>query len=120
MLIGFQEYGSYVTDITRAWPVDNKFSAPQRDLYEMILDVQKDVVALCSENAGVSLDGLHNAAEVGLKSGLRRLGFDLSRHALDTLFPHHVGHYLGLAVHDAPGHSRTVKLKQNHVVTVEP
>lgn len=86
----------------------------------MVLDVQKEVLALCREDAGVSLDGLHNAAEVGLKSGLRSLGFDLSRHALDTLFPHHVGHYLGLAVHDAPGHSRTAKLKQSQVVTVEP
>jgi intermediate cleaving peptidase 55 len=40
--------------------------------------------------------------------------------AISTLFPHHVGHYLGLDVHDSPGLSRSRLLEKNMVVTVEP
>lgn len=127
-----------MTDITRAWPVNGRFTSAQADLYAMVLEVQKSCVALCHEEAEQSLDGLHNIAEVGLRDGLRRLGFNLRNtvgrnsslahgllaelrpQALDALFPHHLGHYVGLAVHDAPGHSRTMTLKRNQTITIEP
>ncbi|KAK3699813.1 aminopeptidase [Vermiconidia calcicola] len=115
------EYGGYITDITRTWPVSGKFTDPQKDMYNMILDVQKSCVSLCREDADMSLDKLHRVAENGLKNGLKDLGFDTSRPGcLDTLFPHHVGHYIGLDVHDAPGYPRTDKLKENQCITIEP
>ena len=114
------EYGGYITDITRTWPVSGKFSDPQRDLYEMILRVQRSSVSLCKESSNMTLDNIHQATESGLKDGLKQLGFEMSGNALETLFPHHVGHYVGLDVHDCPGYSRAVPLKTGHVVTVEP
>ena len=72
------EYGGYITDITRTWPVNGKFSDPQRDLYEMILGVQRSCVALCREDADMTLDKLHRVAENGLRDGLIRLGFNMS------------------------------------------
>lgn len=39
---------------------------------------------------------------------------------MDVLFPHHVGHYVGLDVHDTPGYSRSLTLRQGHAVTIEP
>lgn len=77
-LIFVQEYGGYVTDITRSWPVDAEFTTPQRDMYEMILQVQRSCIALCRESSNMSLDQLHQIADNGLKDGLTRLGFDLS------------------------------------------
>ena len=115
------EYGGYITDITRTWPVDRKFTDAQRDLYSMILDVQKSCISPCREDGDVSLDKLHRVAENGLKEGLKDLGFDTSRSdCLETLFPHHVGHYIGLDVHDAPGYPRTDHLKENNCITIEP
>ncbi|VBB80106.1 Putative peptidase [Podospora comata] len=126
------EYGYYVTDITRTWPVSGKFSPAQKDLYNAVLTVQRQCVALCRENAGVSLDEIHRAAENGLREQLALLGFEGltagtkrwtgqgGEDLMDVLFPHHVGHYVGLDVHDVPGYGRSVALKKGHCVTVEP
>lgn len=70
--------GTYISDITRTWPVSGKFSGPQRDLYNAILNVHRKCVSLCRENADLSLDGLHTVAENGLKDQLQQLGFDVS------------------------------------------
>ena len=115
------EYGGYITDITRTWPVSGKLSDPQKDMYEMILAVQKSCISLCREDADTTLDKLHRIAEDGLRNGLKDLGFNTSRSdCLDTLFPHHVGHYIGLDVHDAPGYPRTDRLRENQCITIEP
>jgi intermediate cleaving peptidase 55 len=114
------EYGGYIADITRSWPVTGKFSDPQRDLYEAILGVQRSSVSLCRESANMSLDKIHQVTEHGLKEALKGLGFNMEGDALDILFPHHVGHYIGLDVHDCPGYPRSVPLKAGHCVTVEP
>ncbi|KAF7185243.1 Intermediate cleaving peptidase 55 [Pseudocercospora fuligena] len=114
------EYGGYITDITRTWPVNGRFTDAQRDMYNMILNVQKSCVALCHEDANMTLDKLHRISENGLRDGLKSLGFDVTGDAMDKLFPHHVGHYIGLDVHDAPGHSRNERLRQNHCITIEP
>ncbi|TGO82251.1 hypothetical protein BPOR_0879g00010 [Botrytis porri] len=44
----------------------------------------------------------------------------MSGSAIDTLFPHHVGHYIGLDVHDTPGYSRSNLLREGHCITIEP
>jgi intermediate cleaving peptidase 55 len=114
------EYGGYIADITRSWPINGKFSAPQRDLYEAILRVQRSSVSLCRESANLTLDQIHHVTENGLKDALKQLGFDMSGDALQVLFPHHVGHYIGLDVHDCPGYPRTILLREGHCVTIEP
>lgn len=121
------ECGGYVTDITRVWPVDGRFTAPQRDLYAAVLRVQRDSVALCTARGGMSLDEVHRATERALQGELVRLGFEFGGglgggggDVMGTLFPHHVGHYVGLDVHDVPGYPRSVPLKAGHCVTIEP
>ena len=138
-LIPLQEYGGYITDITRTWPISGTFTSAQRDLYNAVLTTQRQCISLCRANANVSLDELHNIAEKALKDQLQQLGFDMSgnvclphiyslgvpqksnaRQALETLFPHHLGHYIGLDVHDTPGQSRKTKLQPRQCVTIEP
>ncbi|KAI1338481.1 aminopeptidase-like protein [Xylariaceae sp. FL0016] len=114
------EYGTYITDITRTWPVNGKFSQPQKDLYEAVLKAQRSSLSMCRASANVTLDKLHSITETALSDQLKQLGFDLSGNALNTLFPHHVGHYVGLDVHDVPGYPRNVILKEGHCITIEP
>lgn len=40
--------------------------------------------------------------------------------AMSVLFPHHLGHYIGLDVHDCPGYSRGYDLKAGNCITIEP
>lgn len=114
------EYGHYITDITRSWPINGQFSAAQKDLYEVVLNAQRASVSLCKEDSGLSLDQIHSATEKALREGLKDIGFDISGNEMDILFPHHVGHYIGMDVHDTPGYRRNVPLKAGMCVTVEP
>ncbi|KAL8781022.1 MAG: hypothetical protein Q9213_006199 [Squamulea squamosa] len=114
------EYGNYITDITRTWPISGTFTGSQKDLYNAILTTQRTCIALCRADASSSLDKIHQIAEATLKDSLSQLGFDMSGDALATLFPHHLGHYIGLDVHDTPGQSRKDPLQVGQCVTVEP
>jgi intermediate cleaving peptidase 55 len=97
-------------------------------LYSLVLSVQRSCVALCRASANTSLDKLHALAERLLADGLRDLGFDMKASSLfggggsgiTALFPHHVGHYVGLDVHDSVGFSRRETLKEGMCVTIEP
>ncbi|OTA59735.1 aminopeptidase-like protein [Hypoxylon sp. EC38] len=114
------EYGTYITDITRTWPVSGKFTQAQKDLYNAVLRAQRSSVSLCRASANVTLDKLHQITENALRDQLQQLGFTLSGDAMGLLFPHHVGHYIGLDVHDVPGYPRNVVLKEGHCITIEP
>ncbi|KAL2147468.1 hypothetical protein VTI28DRAFT_9368 [Corynascus sepedonium] len=124
------EYGWYITDITRVWPVGGRFTAAQRDLYAAVLRVQRMAVGLCTERSGLSLDEVHRATEAALQKELEQLGFEFGRgmrmlpggggDLMGVLFPHHVGHYVGLDVHDVPGYPRSTPLRAGHCVTIEP
>ncbi|CAL5868529.1 uncharacterized protein PFLUO_LOCUS2755 [Penicillium psychrofluorescens] len=117
---GGGELGGYISDITRTWPVNGKFTGPQRDLYNAVLNVHRTCLALCRESSNLTLDKLHGIAENGLKDQLQQLGFDVSGTAMTTLFPHHLGHYIGLDVHDCAGYSRGYELKAGQCITIEP
>ena len=114
------EYGTYITDISRTWPVSGKFTAAQRDLYEAVLNVQRTGVSLCRESANMSLEDIHGITVRGLVDQLRGIGFNVDMANISQLFPHHVGHYIGLDVHDCPGYSRRERLRRGHCVTIEP
>lgn len=112
--------GGYISDITRTWPVKGKFSAAQRDLYSAVLIAQKSLVSMCRADADVSLDKLHSITENLLADNLKQIGFDMSGKAVETLFPHHISHYIGMDVHDTAGYSRKAVIRDGHCITIEP
>jgi intermediate cleaving peptidase 55 len=117
---GGGKYGGYIADITRTWPVSGKFSDAQRDLYQAVLNVQRSVIAMCRGSANMTLDRLHQIAETQLAEQLKQLGFDMSGKNIETLFPHHLSHYIGMDVHDTSGYSRRAILTEGHCITIEP
>lgn len=95
----------YAGDITRTFPVANRFTTKQREIYEIVLDAE--VSAIASLKPGVTYQSVHLAAARRMAGGLKALGLmqgDLDEavaqgaHAL--FFPHGLGHMIGLDVHD--------------------
>ncbi|XP_034394695.1 xaa-Pro aminopeptidase 3 [Cyclopterus lumpus] len=125
LLDGGCEYFGYVSDVTRTWPVNGKFSPAQAELYEAVLEVQCSCLSLCSP--GVSLDHIYSTMLALLGRQLRQLGLvKASTSDADVLkaarryCPHHVGHYLGMDVHDTPEMSRSQPLQPGMAITIEP
>ncbi|XP_068096314.1 xaa-Pro aminopeptidase 3 [Hyperolius riggenbachi] len=125
LLDGGCEASGYVSDVTRTWPVNGRFSSPQEELYEAILQIQKSCINLCV--SGISLENLysHMLTELGRK--LKDLGIAKKCYssgqalkAARRFCPHHVGHYLGMDVHDTPDVSRSQSLQPGMVITIEP
>ncbi|UYV62664.1 XPNPEP3 [Cordylochernes scorpioides] len=119
------EYHGYVSDITRTWPVSGQFTPPQRALYEAVLETQQELIELCAER--LSLNQLYSAMTQLLGSRLQSLGIVPARvgkiemnQLTNNFCPHHVGHYLGMDVHDCPEVSRSDPLTPGMVITIEP
>ncbi|KAJ0412881.1 hypothetical protein ATCC90586_002511 [Pythium insidiosum] len=126
---GCEVPGYYVSDITRTWPVTSSaaLSAAQRDLYELTLDVQKQCLThlqqQLSTGQSITLDQLHAFASHLLTKGLRSFGIlgpNSTTRDLHRYNPTHIGHYLGMDVHDTAHISRSVPLRPGMVITVEP
>lgn len=104
------EYASYASDITRCFPVDGRFSAPQRAVYDVVLAAQE--AAIAATRPGARKMDSHWAATRVISQGLLDLGLlDRNVHggvedvlasaAYRRYFMHGTGHWLGLDVHDA-------------------
>ncbi|GAB5592346.1 aminopeptidase [Umbelopsis nana] len=115
------EYNGYASDITRTWPVNGKFSDPQKKLYQAVLNVNKACIKLCIESHNMSLHGIHDVSVKLMKQELDKIGFPVKSGDVErVLYPHHVGHYLGLDVHDCHDLDRSRRLKEGMVITIEP
>ncbi|KAF9932149.1 hypothetical protein FBU30_008836 [Linnemannia zychae] len=115
------EYNGYASDITRTWPVNGKFTDAQKDLYNIVLHVNKECIKLCTEEHGLTLNQIHDVSMRLTKEGLSQLGIRPLANDVDRrLYPHHVGHYLGMDVHDTGDISRSRPLKEGMVITIEP
>ncbi|KAL6940478.1 hypothetical protein ACO0QE_004382 [Hanseniaspora vineae] len=112
--------GGYCSDISRSWPVSGKFSQPQRDLYEAVLNVQRKCIELCKTENELSLHDIHTWSSRYMIEELKHIGIHNADNYINVLYPHYIGHNLGLDVHDVPECSRFAKLLENQVITIEP
>lgn len=122
------EKSYFTADITRTYPVNGKFTEPQRKVYQAVLDVQKKLIELVRE--GFSLPQLHEKSvewltekmvELNLLSGSVQENIENKRY--HKYYPHGVGHYLGMDVHDvgvSKKNGQPVPFKAGTVITVEP
>ncbi|KAF5390508.1 hypothetical protein D9757_005207 [Collybiopsis confluens] len=114
------EFNGYASDITRTYPANGTFTEPQRDLYSAVLSAQKALVEMCHEGSNLTLYELHRKSCELLRGELMQLGFSLHPGDLERLYPHFVGHPIGIDLHESDGNSRTATLKAGMVITVEP
>ncbi|MCG7390102.1 Xaa-Pro aminopeptidase [Pantoea sp. ACRSB] len=122
------EFHGYAGDITRTFPVNGTFSAPQRAIYDIVLASLYKALALF--RPGVSIREVNEEVVRIMVSGLVDLGILqgdvetlIAEEAHRQFFMHGLSHWLGLDVHDV-GHygtpSRDRVLEPGMVLTVEP
>jgi Xaa-Pro aminopeptidase len=122
------EYGYHSADITRTFPVNGRFTAPQRAVYEIVLRAQ--LAGIAAARPGNKYEAVHEAARRVLTEGLVALGAlprgvdeSLAMHHYREFYMHGTGHWLGMDVHDVGDYriDRTSRvLEPGMVLTVEP
>ena len=122
------EYQGYASDITRTYPVNGKFSGPQKAIYELVLAAQ--LACLAAVKPGAAFHDYHHVAERVLAQGFIDLGLlggtldaVLESGSYKQFYMHRAGHWLGMDVHDAGLYhvrGESVRLAPGMVLTVEP
>ena len=122
------EYRGYAADITRTFPVAGRFSAAQRDAYEIVLAAQAAAIAQVAP--GRPWQAPHEAAVKVLVRGMVDLGLLkgevdglIEGEAYKRFYMHRTGHWLGLDVHDAGEYKQAGDwrpLQPGMTLTVEP
>lgn len=134
------EYKGYASDFTRTYPANGKFTGIQAEVYEAVLEAQKQVIEASMPDA--KMEDLHIMAAKIMMQGLKDAGIvkgevdDLMKEDVFALFfPHGLGHFLGLDTHDVGGYPKGVdrierpgikylrmrrSLQPGMVLTIEP
>ena len=128
------ELESYASDITRTYPINGKFSSAQKDIYQIVLNAQKEAIKKVAP--GNYFDEPHSAAIEQIVNGLIDLKIlkasrdeVFEKELYKEFFMHRTSHWLGLDVHDAGqyfddpnemGKLKPVKFQDSNVLTVEP
>ena len=122
------ELDGYASDITRTFPVNGRYSPPQRLVYELVLAAQ--LAAIDAVRPGKAWNEPHDAAVRVLAQGLldlKLLGGSfqevIEKETYKRFYMHRTGHWLGLDVHDAGDYKRSGNwraLVPGMILTVEP
>ena len=122
------EIDLYASDITRTFPVNGRFTAEQRAVYELVLKAQEAAIEAIAP--GRHWNEFHDAATRVLTAGLIELGLlegpleqALEQETYRRFFMHRTGHWLGMDVHDVGDYKVDGEwrlLEPGMVVTVEP
>lgn len=122
------EFAGYASDITRTYPVNGKFSAAQKDVYEIVLAAQ--AAAISRASPGHHWNAPHEAALRVLAQGFIDLKLChgtvdgvLENGSYKQFYMHRTGHWLGMDVHDVGDYKIAEDwraLQPGMVLTVEP
>ncbi len=105
-------YKHYAADITRTYPVSGTFSKRQREIYQCVLDAQTFV-------AEAAKPGMYLNHPEHQEKSLHHIAYNFFKeHGLAEYFPHGIGHFVGLDVHDVG--NRQEPLQPGDVITIEP
>lgn len=112
------EYSMYASDITRTAPVSGKFSARQREIYDIVLGAQEAAIhAFQAGRSRLGGEGADSLQKVAMDY-INAHGKDLHGQPLGKYFIHGLGHHVGLNVHDA--NDPALPLDKGMVFTLEP
>jgi Xaa-Pro aminopeptidase len=107
----------YNGDITRTFPVNGKFTERQKQVYNIVLEGQKQVIDAIAPD--VPFADLNEILKEHYFVALKKIGLVTTKEEVARYYYHGVSHYLGAETHDI-GRYMTNTLKPGMVLTVEP
>ena len=111
------QYSGYASDITRTIPANGKFTARQREIYEIVLGAQN--AAMSALKPGMTLGGRDATSLQKIAMDyIDSHGKDKEGRSLGRYYIHGLSHHVGLDVHDPSGPARP--LEPGMVITIEP
>jgi Xaa-Pro aminopeptidase len=111
------QYSGYSADITRTLPANGKFSARQREIYDIVLGAQNAAMAALKPGMDLCKTGNKSVYKISFDY-INSHGKDQHGNKLGQYYIHGLGHHIGLDVHD-PG-TYCKPLEPGMVVTMEP
>jgi Xaa-Pro aminopeptidase len=122
------EYKGYASDITRTFPINGRYTKPQREIYDLVLKAQMACVEMV--RPGVTHDQLKQHSIEVLTEGMVELGLLqgkpeelIKEKKYEKFYMHGLGHMLGIDVHDVGRYyfgQESRALEPGVVMTVEP
>ena len=122
------EYKGYASDITRTFPINGRFTKPQREIYDLVLKAQMACVEMV--RPGTTHDQLKQHSIEVLTEGMVELGLLdgkpeelIKEKKYERFYMHGLGHMLGIDVHDVGRYyygKESRALEAGVVMTVEP
>lgn len=122
------EYKGYASDITRTFPINGRYTKPQREIYDLVLEAQMSCVEMV--RPGVTHDQLKQHSIEVLTEGMVELGLLhgkpeelIKDKRYEKFYMHGLGHMLGIDVHDVGSYyfgQDSRALEPGVVMTVEP
>ncbi len=109
------EYHGYTADITRTIPINGKFTADQKAIYDIVLAAQEAAMKICKP--GTTFAELTQVTRQVVNKGLKDLGIIQSEDEKHLYYPHGCCHHIGLDVHDK---GLRDALQENMTITIEP
>lgn len=107
---------NYSADISRTFPISGKFNDRQKAVYEEVLHVQKEIIAMIKP--GVGMNDLNAKTNELITESLMKLGLITEKSEFRKYYMHSIGHHLGLDTHDIG--TRDSILQEGMVITIEP
>jgi Xaa-Pro aminopeptidase len=111
------QYSGYSADITRTLPANGKFTARQREIYDIVLGAQNAALAALKPGMDLCRRGDKSVYKISYDY-INSHGKDLHGKSLGQYYIHGLGHHIGLNVHDPGEYCKP--LEPGMVVTMEP
>ena len=120
------EYNHYSCDITRTFPINGKFTDPQKILYNIVLNVSNELIYKYCK-IGNSINYLDKISKKLLKKYLKKIGFlstltdnNITELKILSYNVHYVSHFIGIDIHDCNDISLDYKFKNGMTIAIEP
>ena len=112
------QYNFYNADISRAFPVNGKFTERQKAVYNAVLKVNEEIIN--DIKPGKTFKEINNKATDLIAEECIKLGLIKEKSEVSKYYFHSIGHSLGLDTHDLETPHRDITFKEGVVYTVEP